>query len=258
MLHFLRILLIIHTMKNVNTEYTFILLPGLDGTGHAYSWLKNEMLQSQVNESNIHILSYGNEHSYSVLFKQVETIIINSTVPVVIIAESFAGPLALSLVTAYPDKVKKLVLSATFGVKPECTFIPYFALGLFNSLSNSLIPLNKIPPNLINKILMNEVQHNELKIVMEDIYKNGTQEVFDKRIKQVLSLHSKWNLNWEKAIYTNTLIFKPLKDRLIDKSNSDILHFNLINSRLIELDAPHMLLQTNAKESWKHILKFLN
>lgn len=245
-------------MNYNNTEYTFILLPGLDGTGHAYSWLKEEMLQSKIAENNIHILSYDNEHSYSVLFKQVEAIILKSQIPVIIIAESFAGPLALSLVTAYPDKVKKLVLSATFGIKPQCTFIPSFALDLFNSVSNALIPLRKIPPNFINKILMNEVEHTELKIVMEDIYKNGKQEVFDKRIQEVLSLNNKWNTNWTKEIYTNTLIFKPLKDRLIDKSNSDILHFNLINSRLIELDAPHMLLQTHAEESWKHILKFMN
>ena len=47
-------------MKNTHTQYKFILLPGLDGTGYAYTLLKSKMLQSSIQENNIHVFSYKN------------------------------------------------------------------------------------------------------------------------------------------------------------------------------------------------------
>lgn len=245
-------------MKNTHTQYKFILLPGLDGTGYAYTWLKSKMLQSNIQEDNIHVVSYKNEFSYQKLFDNIKGFIINSTLPVVLIAESFAGPLALHLASEYPDKVKKVVLSGSFGVKPVCTFIPSIGLQLFKCFPVSLIPMNKLPYKLVHDVLLNNYGNDDIKYVMEDIYNVGEQKIFDKRINEVVSLPSKWDDQWIKNIDNETLIFKPLHDRLIHKSNSDVLHKNLINSILIEMQAPHLLFQTQAKTAWNHIMEFIN
>lgn len=245
-------------MKNTHTQYKFILLPGLDGTGYAYTWLKSKMLQAGIQETNIHVFAYHNEFSYENLFENVKGLIKNSELPVVLIAESFAGPLALSLASEYPEKVKKLVLSGSFGVRPTCTFIPSFSLNLFKFFPKSLIPMNKLPYSIVHDFLLNSYGNDDIKYVMEDIYNNGKQSIFDKRVKEVVSLSTNWDDKWTKPIDTETLIFKPLYDRLIHKSNSDVLHTNLINSTLIEMEAPHLLFQTQAEPAWNHIIEFVN
>lgn len=95
-------------MNTLTKNYNFILLPGLDGTGNAYCWLKRYMLDSGVQPENIYVIPYEDEYSYEALNLKVKSIITNSVLPVFIIAESFAGPLALTLASENPNKVKNL------------------------------------------------------------------------------------------------------------------------------------------------------
>lgn len=245
-------------MKNTHTQYRFILLPGLDGSGSAYTWLKTKMLQSSVKNENIIAVNYNDETTYDNIINNVRGLIATSALPVVIIAESFAGPLALSLASEYPDKVKKLVLSASFGVKPVCTYIPTLNLNLFKLFPKSLVPLNMIPPSILHDFLLNSYAHDDMKRVMAGIYNTSKQDVLDKRTKEVVSLPSKWDDKWTTFIDTDTLILKPKNDRVLNKSNSDVLRKNLMNSELIEIDGPHLLLQTHAEEAWNHICDFIN
>ena len=244
-------------MMNILTKtYNFILLPGLDGTGDAYFWLKKCMLASGVQLENINVITYEDEYSYEALNLRVKNIITNSILPIFIIAESFAGPLALALASENPDKVKKLVLSATFGVKPVCKFIHPLGLSLFNIFPKSLVPVNKIPSIFLHELLLGKYATSGIKLTMENIFFNSKQNIFDKRIKSVVSLPSQWDKQWKNIINTDALIIQPSKDRLLNKINAQILKENLPKSFLIELEAPHLLLQTHAGEAWEHIVKF--
>lgn len=245
-------------MKNTHTQYQFVLLPGLDGSGNAYTFLKTKMLQSGINNDNISVCHYHNESSYTTLLNNVKELVTTSELPVVLIAESFAGPLALALASQYPDKVKKLILSASFGVKPTCTFIPSFHLNLFKLFPKSLIPISMLPYQLLHDLLLNNYATDDVKSVMEKIYQNGNQSVLDLRVKEVVNLPCIWDDYWTTFIDTDTLILKPMYDRLLNKNNSDILRKNLMNSEIIEMNAPHLLLQTHAGEAWEHILEFIN
>jgi pimeloyl-[acyl-carrier protein] methyl ester esterase len=243
-------------MNTLTKTYNFILLPGLDGTGNAYIWLKKYMLDSGVQPENIYVIPYEDEHSYEALNLKIRSIITNSSLPIFIIAESFAGPLALSLASENPDKVKKVVLSASFGIKPSCNFIHPLGLSLFNIFPKSLIPVNKIPNIFLHELLLGKYATPDIKLTMEEIFLNAKQDIFDKRIKSVVSLPNKWDKQWKNIIHTDVLIIKASKDRLLNRLNSNILKENLPKSFLIELEGPHLLLQTNAREAWGHIVRF--
>ena len=243
-------------MNTLTKNYNFILLPGLDGTGNAYCWLKRYMLDSGVQPENIYVIPYEDEYSYEALNLKVKSIITNSVLPVFIIAESFAGPLALTLASENPNKVKKLVLSASFGIKPICNFIHPLGLSLFNIFPRFLIPVNKIPTVFLHELLLGKYSTPDIKLTMEEIFLNAKQDIFDKRIKSVVSLSNNWEKQWKNIINTDVLIIKASKDRLLSKINSNILKENLPKSFLIELEAPHLLLQTNAREAWRYIVKF--
>lgn len=245
-------------MNTLNKLYNFILLPGLDGTGKSYTWLKREMLASGVLPDNIYVIPYDNDFYYDDLVEKIRPIIFNSKLPNFIIAESYAGPLALELATEYPAKVEKMAISGSFGIRPDCHIIPSLGMELFKFYPKSLIPLNKIPHFLMNDMLMNGFGNPELNSVMAEIYSNSNSNIIDKRIKEIVNLPLKWREKWSKPINQPTLILKPLKDRLVNKNNSNILHENLPNSFVVELNAPHLLLQTHAPEAWKSIVKFSN
>lgn len=243
-------------MNTLNQTYNFILLPGLDGTGQSYTWLWREMMASGVAPDNVYIIPYYKNFYYDDLVEKIRPIIFNSELPVFIIAESFAGPLALSLATEYTTKIKKLVISGSFGIRPDCQLVTSFGMELFKLYPKSLTPLNNIPHFILNNILMNNFSNPELKNVMSEIYSSSNPDIIDKRINEIVKLPSKWKDKWPKPINQSTLILKPLKDRLISSNNSNILHDNLPNSFIVELNAPHFLLQTHAVEAWKNIFKF--
>ena len=91
------------------------LLPGLDGTGRLYA----PLIQAFGDAVEVEPWTYdsGHFHSYAALADAFESTM-RRHADVVLVAESFAGPLAVMLAHRHPARVRAVVLAASFVHNP--------------------------------------------------------------------------------------------------------------------------------------------
>lgn len=91
------------------------LLPGLDGTGRLYAPLREALGDAYATET----LAYDGARfdGYAALAETVEPAL-HRHAEVVLVAESFAGPLAVMLAHRNPGRVRAMVLAASFVRRP--------------------------------------------------------------------------------------------------------------------------------------------
>jgi pimeloyl-ACP methyl ester carboxylesterase len=88
------------------------LLPGLDGTGSLFGALRDALGADRV----VRVFSYAPELArYDALLESLPS----PEEPVVLVAESFGGPLAVRLAARAPAQVRHLVLAASFVRAPR-------------------------------------------------------------------------------------------------------------------------------------------
>ena len=92
-------------------ELELAFLPGLDGTGLSYGPLREAMPEN----TRVTVVSYptGQKLSYGELVQcAYEQLPRNK--PLVLIAESFSGPVTISLTSSFPSHIKGIIFCATF------------------------------------------------------------------------------------------------------------------------------------------------
>src|SRR6266481_4704724 len=92
-----------------------VLLPGLDGTGELFA----PFLGSLNNHFTTSVVSFPRDQllNYQQLIPRIREVIPWDE-PYTVLAESFAGPLALQFCAVQPENVKALVLVASFVCNP--------------------------------------------------------------------------------------------------------------------------------------------
>ena len=97
-----------------NTEIKLLLLPGLDGTGRFFARLQR-CLDDRI---DVEVVRYPGDRplGYRELANYVRAHI--GAQPVVLLGESFSGPIAIRLAAELPQHVKGLILAATFITSP--------------------------------------------------------------------------------------------------------------------------------------------
>lgn len=96
----------------MSNSLQLVLLPGFDGTGDLFAPLQ-AALGSDVPSTAVR---YDSERSLEDYMDSVARILPHENA--VLVAESFSGPVALSLLARYPARIKYAVLCATFAVSP--------------------------------------------------------------------------------------------------------------------------------------------
>ena len=81
-------------------DWTLTLLPGFDGTGELFGPLQAAL----GNDVVANAIRYEAEHSFEDYVDSVARILPRENA--VLVAESFSGPVALSLLERYPDRIK--------------------------------------------------------------------------------------------------------------------------------------------------------
>ena len=92
-------------------EIELVFLPGLDGTGLSYKPI-GEVMPGNV---RVTVVNYPTDKklSYVELVQcAYEQLPLNK--PLILIAESFSGPIAISLVSSFPANIKGIIFCATF------------------------------------------------------------------------------------------------------------------------------------------------
>lgn len=132
----------------------YVLLPGMDGTGYMF----RHLIAAMSGEWEYQVIEYpaDQDQQYPALANYVIQKLDNSN-PIILIAESFSGPIAYQVATRLPEQVKGVFFVATFLRSPRA-FLP---------MLQKLIPFGqlkkyRVPTWLLKKTLLGEEANLEL------------------------------------------------------------------------------------------------
>ena len=219
------------------------LLPGLDGTGDLFRPLLDVIPPSM----NTRVISYPTDaiRSYSELLGLVEARLRDER-DLVLVAESFSGPLALRYAAAFPKQVRGVVLCASFVRPPVPGWVRWFC---------SAAVFFRPPPALVVRRLM--VGRDAPEALVEAVrvaIRRVRPAVLAGRVKEVLCVDAVPAL---RACASPVLYLTARRDALMGHSALRAIQDVRGDVRVAELDAPHLLLQREPAAAWGEIAGFL-
>lgn len=221
-----------------------VMLPGLGGTGALFAPLLSELRDALETT----VLAYPAQAplNYEQLAELVRERLPGSK-PFVLLAESFSGPIAISIAAEPPRNLVGIVLSCTFAKFPD---------GVLRSLGRALpyMPLTRPQARLIAPLLMGRWRTPELTSTLSAALATVDAAVLRSRALAALTIDVMPKVS---RLALPTLYLEADSDRIVPRAAGDALLQR--NSRIIRitLPAPHFLLQCKPKAAADEILQFL-
>jgi pimeloyl-[acyl-carrier protein] methyl ester esterase len=215
-----------------------VLLPGLHGTTELF----DRFVAAAPAELNLRAQPLPNEHplNYDALTDWVIARLPPD--PVVLIAESFSGPLALLVADRCP-RVIALALCATFVEPPA----PSWIAGIPRRMWNVTPPLP-----LISALLTGG--DRALAVDIQRTVRALSGDIIAHRIASALHVDVTAELQrCSRAL----LCLSATRDWIVPARSAATIRALKPSATFVEIDGPHMVLQTRAAESWRAIAPFI-
>ena len=224
-----------------------VLLPGLDGTGKLFA----EFVKSLDPGVRTLIVAYPQDLPMG--YAELEALVMRAVGNLprhqryVVLGESFSGPLAIRVAARAPAGFIGLILSASFAANP------YPWLGWARPLATHL-PVKSLPRWLRAPLMWGSVAPDRAPSQMQRAMSGVSAAVIRQRIAALLAVDDTHAL---KQVRVPTLVLRALADRVIPKAATRRILKTLPQAELVEINAPHLLLQTRPKECAAVVLRFL-
>ena len=166
--------------------------------------------------------------------------------PMILLGESFGGPLALRLASLKPKNLIGVVLVATFVRPPAPTilrFLPW-RLGF----------LLRMPVYAIRAALAGKSALGELLQRARDVVRDVSADVLAARVRSALTVDAR---EWLRACPTPILYLAGKQDRLVKARSFATIRKIRPDVMRREIDAPHFVLQIAPAEAWRAIGDFV-
>lgn len=225
------------------TSPHLIFLPGLDGTGDLFSPLL-ELIPPRFQKR---IVAYPVDQplSYDDLLELVKNQLLDEG-EVVLIAESFSGPLALRWAIMHPHRVRAVVLCASFIHPPIPRWLCRFARAFFFRL-----PLPKI---VLRQLLVGLTAPAELVRWVKKTIRKVRPEVLAARVRAIGDLNCADAL---RECPLPVLYLAAAQDAIVGKSSLAAIMKVRGDVRVRTIAGPHMLLQVEPLAAWREIEMFI-
>jgi pimeloyl-[acyl-carrier protein] methyl ester esterase len=219
----------------------FVLLPGLDGTGHYSQVLEQALLP----HGEVLSLSYPCDTplGYASLLEHLAPKLPRERH--LIVAESFGGPLALMLAERRPAGLSGLVLASTFA----CMQWPL--KGLVRALAER-VPPGQLPARLTSRLLWGDRDSLARRLEMRAVTARVRPEVLSLRSREALRVDRRAG----SRIGLPALVMRGRRDRLIGPRSSATLDEVLVDVERVDFDAPHFVFQAQPDATAKCIVDF--
>jgi len=166
-----------------------------------------------------------------------------------LVAESFSGPLALQFAAAQPENIKAIVLSTAFASDPIHPLFKWTRCLLTDSCLEK-----RLPESLLKKLLLGEDCPRALADAAIEPIRSGRQQGLAHRIQTALDTDAReWLRSWDKPI----LYLVGTQDRILGRRGLEDILAVKPDVTCIEIDGPHLLLQSRPGEALRAIEKFL-
>ena len=218
-----------------------ILLPGLDGTGLAY-----RALQSYLSSLDSRLISLATQSAGYAADLSVALERLPKSGPYVLVAESYSGPIGISIAATRPPGLVGLVLSTTFLSCPR----PY--LGQLRLLLKVLPPI-RVPAAPFVPLLLNGRSTPETRQLLRTVLQSASPKAMLARLNDVATVDV---AAAARSIQVPTLYLRASADRVVPSSAGDAIKRHIPQATITELAGPHLLLQACAQEAAREITEF--
>ena len=220
-----------------------VLLPGLDGTGDLFGPLL-EVIGGRVSTK---VISYPVDQrlSYAVLLDVVEREL-GSEEKMVLVAESFSGPIALRLAAKWPGRVLAVVLCASFIRSP----LPRWLRFLAGSVLFWITP----PDFALRRLMVGRDAPDSLVGAVKQAVRKVRPGVMAGRVKEVLAVECSEAL---RRCAAPLLYLRGEQDALVGRASVEVIEKVRPDLRIRSIEGPHLLLQREPAAAWGEIADFL-
>jgi pimeloyl-ACP methyl ester carboxylesterase len=217
------------------------LLPGLDGTGELFAPFVAALAGTATR-----IVSYPTDRAMDYAGHEA---VARAQLPqddFVLVAESFSGPVGISIAAAPPPGLRGLVLCATFASNP------FPRLG-FLAPAMRVLPAPKLPRPIAARWLYPGRETPELRDALSAAMRRVSMRTLGSRIAAVLSVDHR---NLVSRIAVPMLYLRADQDRVIPRAAGLHILGRRAGIALATFDAPHFLLQTEPAACAATVLDF--
>ena len=219
----------------------FVLLPGLDGTGELFA----PLLQALGDDVTTSVVRYVAELT---LDEYVESAAKALPDGCILIAESFSGPVAITLAARHPGKVRCLVLCATFAVSPFRTLLR----------AAKFIPARLFRPNALLPSIVSYFCLNGASISLRPSPVAAVCSVPPAIMRARLNCLATTDVRPVLPRITPPVLYlRASDDRVVSSRLSLAMTSGLRDVKVVEIDGPHLLLQARPRECAAEIMRFV-
>jgi pimeloyl-ACP methyl ester carboxylesterase len=223
---------------------TLVLLPGMHGSGELFA----EFVAALGAEHEAIAISYPRDQPLD--YAQLESIVrsgLPSDRPFVLLGESFSGPIAVSIAASAPSRLRGLVLCGSFAKNP----IPL--LGMLRHVS-SILPIWPGIYGLGVRFVLGRFSRSVHPDAIVRAITRVSPAVLRARIRAVLTTDMTLRLS---HIHVPVLYLRATKDRIVPRAAACLISRSLSSIQVLELDAPHFLLQAVPVAAAREVRAFL-
>jgi pimeloyl-ACP methyl ester carboxylesterase len=221
-----------------------VLLPGLDGTGKLFS----EILKALEGRVATRVIDYPKDLPLG--YDELETLVraaLPDDRPFVLLGESFSGPLAIRIAARPPPGFSGLILCVTFAGNPY----PWAAWA--RPLA-AYIPLKSFPRWLRAPLMWGSKDPNRAPSQAQRAMAGVSVAVVRRRIAALLAVDETDAL---RSVTKPMLVLRATRDRVVPKSATERIMREAPQAQRVDIDGPHLLLQTRPAECAAAIRSFM-
>ncbi|WP_197432995.1 alpha/beta fold hydrolase [Janthinobacterium sp. B9-8] len=207
---------------------TLVLLPGMDGTGQLFA----SFIAALGTGYNVKVVVFPPAEPLG--YKELEQIA-RAALPIdgpyIILGESFSGPIAVSLAASGSPNLKGLILCCSFLSNPR---------PIFSAFHSLIMILPRVPVSLLARVLFGRFITRELQVALTQALSLVSLSVIRARLQAVLAINVSSQLS---VVKVPVLYLRASRDQVVPASASALIAKLNPRTRIIELVAPHCLLQ---------------
>ena len=223
---------------------TLVLLPGMDGTGSLF----DPLIEALAGASQVAVMRYPpvTPVGYSELERFAEESL-PAEGPLILLGESFSGPIAISLAANHPERVRGLILCCTFARNP------YPALSRLKTLTR-LVSVKWVPTRLAATALFGRFETPKLRAVLGSALMGVSSIALRSRLKAVLSVDVASALG---RVSPPVLYLRASEDRVFPLAAGDFIRDIQPATHIVQISGPHCLLQVALAKAARAIEEFV-
>jgi pimeloyl-ACP methyl ester carboxylesterase len=224
-----------------------VLLPGLDGTGSLFAPLLGHLPETLTPV----VVKYPPDQVlyYEQLFPYIREVMPWNE-PYILLAESFSGPLAIKFAAEQPENIHAVVLASAFFSKidaPDASWTSFFTKEKWFERAT--------PDSAIKQLVTGGICESSLLSSIKQAIHTVKPEVLAHRVRLMVEIDYSSALEELRA---PLLCLAGTQDKLAAQQAIQKLLAAKENSKCVNFNSSHLLLQTHPKEAIEAIQDFVN